>query len=174
MPGIQCRSTCTSTIIICIYLLTLITRTAVRPANLRKIPVADKMAANKDLVEAVRHYVHFDNLAEALNKQVSNARTMRGQYESKILTNLEAAGMKNAVLQINGATLQRASRSQANPLSWGFLEDQLHDYYAANPSRGDETTSILNFLQTRRGSKTTEYLKKTVISADGGSKKPPT
>jgi hypothetical protein len=131
-------------------------------------------SANKDLVEAVRHYVHFDNLAEALNKQVANARTMRGQYETKILTNLESTGMKNAVLQINGATLQRASRSQANPLSWGFLEDQLHAYYAANPSRGDETTSILNFLQTRRGSKTTDYLKKTVVGADGGSKKPPT
>jgi hypothetical protein len=149
-------------------------RTAVRHAKERKTPVADKMAVNKDLVEAVRHYVHFDNLAEALNKQVANARTMRGQYETKILTNLEATGMKNAVLQINGATLQRASRSQANPLSWGFLEEQLHAYYAANPSRGDETTTILNFLQNRRGSKTTDYLKKTVVGADSGSKKPPT
>jgi hypothetical protein len=135
--------------------------------------------ANKDLVEAVRHYVHFDNLAEALNKQVANARNMRGQYETKILTNLESTGMKNAVLQINGATLQRASRSQANPLSWGFLEEQLHAYYASHPVRsGDETTAILDFLQNRRGSKTTEYLKKTVVGgsggADAGYKKPPT
>jgi hypothetical protein len=138
-------------------------------------------AANKDLVEAVRHYVHFDNLAEALNKQVTNARNMRGQYETKILTNLETTGMKNAVLQINGATLQRASRVQANSLSWGFLEEQLHAYYASHPVRsGDETTAILDFLQNRRGSKTTEYLKKTVgggsgaSGADAGSKKPPT
>jgi len=135
---------------------------------------------NKDLVEAVRHYVHFDNLAEALNKQVTNARTMRSQYETKILTNLESTGMKNAVLQINGATLQRASRSQSNPLSWGFLEEQLHAYYTSHPVRSsDETTAILDFLQNRRGSKTTEYLKKTVIggggaAADAGSKKPPT
>ena len=143
--------------------------------------MAAATTANKDLVEAVRHYVHFDNLAEALNKQVTNARSMRGQYETKILTNLESTGMKNAVLQINGATLQRASRSQANPLSWGFLEEQLHAYYASHPVRssGDETTAILDFLQNRRGSKTTEYLKKTVIgggggTADAGSKKPPT
>jgi hypothetical protein len=124
--------------------------------------------ANKDLVEAVRHYVHFDNLAEALNKQVTNARAMRGQYETKILANLETTGMKNAVLQINGATLQRTSRSQANPLSWGFLEEQLHNYYTSHPirSNGDETTAILDFLQNHRGSKTTEYLKKTII---GGS-----
>ena len=153
----------------------------VRHVRQRKTPAADKMAtANKDLVEAVRHYVHFDNLAEALNKQVTNARSMRGQYETKILTNLESTGMKNAVLQINGATLQRASRSQANPLSWGFLEEQLHAYYASHPVRsGDETTAILDFLQNRRGSKTTEYLKKTVIGGGGGaadaaSKKPPT
>ena len=117
--------------------------------------------ANKDLVEAVRHYVHFDNLAEALNKQVTNARNMRGQYENKILQNLETAGMKNAVLQINGATLQRASRSQSNPLSWGFLEEQLHAYYKNRP---DETKAILDFLQNHRGAKTTDYLKKTVLN----------
>ena len=134
------------------------------------------MAANKDLVEAVRHYVHFDNLAEALNKQVTNARSMRGQYETKILQNLESTGMKNAVLQINGATLQRASKSQSSPLSWGFLEEQLNAYYAAHPvlSRGNETKAILDFLQNHRGSKTTDYLKKTVIGADSGHKKPPT
>ena len=133
------------------------------------------MSANKDLVEAVRHYVHFDNLAEALNKQVTNARAMRGQYETKILTNLEDAGMKNAILQINGATLQRATRSQSNPLSWGFLEEQLHAYYASHPVRSsDETTAILDFLQNHRGSRTTDYLKKTFLGADAGSKKPPT
>jgi len=131
--------------------------------------------ANKDLVEAVRHYVHFDNLAEALNKQVTNARTMRGQYETKILQNLETAGMKNAILQINGATLQRASKSQSNPLSWGFLEEQLNAYYAAHPVRsGNETKAILDFLQNHRGSKTTDFLKKTVTAADSGHKKPPT
>jgi len=132
------------------------------------------MAANKELVEAVRHYVHFDNLAETLNKQVSNARSLRSQYETKILTNLEANGMKNAVLQINGATLQRASRSTSNPLSWGFLEERLHSYYASTPARTDETKPILEFLQNTRGSKTTDYIKKTVIGADAGSKKPPT
>jgi hypothetical protein len=130
-------------------------------------------SANKDLIEAVRHYVHFDNLAEALNKQVANARNMRAQYENKILTNLEVSGMKNAVLQINGATLQRASRIQSNPLGWGFLEEHLHSYYKNRP---DETKAILDFLQTHRGAKTTEYLKKTVMGggADAGSKKPPT
>ena len=140
--------------------------------------MATATTANKDLVEAVRHYVHFDNLAEALNKQVTNARSMRSEYETKILTNLESTGMKNAVLQINGATLQRATRSQSNPLSWGFLEEKLHAYYTSHPIRSnDETTAILDFLQNRRGSKTTEYLKKTVLTgsgADTGSKKPPT
>jgi hypothetical protein len=89
--------------------------------------------ANTELIEAVRHYVHFDNLAETLTKQVNNARAKRGEYEAKVLKNLETSGMKNAILQINGATLQCCSKNQANPLSWGFLEEQLHLYYSGRP-----------------------------------------
>ena len=130
---------------------------------------------NPELVDAVRHYVHFDNLAETLNKQVSNARAKRSEYETKILTSLESSGMRNAMLQIHGATLQRSSKFQATPLSWGFLEEQLHAYYATKGTKGaDETPAILEFLQNRRGGKTHEFLKKTTAgSAVPDGKKPP-
>ena len=45
--------------------------------------------SHNDLTDAVRHWVHFDNLAETLNKQVSNARTMRNKFEEAILKLLE-------------------------------------------------------------------------------------
>ena len=116
--------------------------------------------AQQDLVDAVRHWVHFDNLAESLTKQVTNARTMRAQFEDKVLKLLESTGLRNTVIQISGATLQRQTRSKVAELSWTMLEEQLHEYYAAK-GRADETKAILEFLQAHRGSKTVEYLKKT-------------
>ena len=128
---------------------------------------------NPELVDAVRHYVHFDNLAETLTKQVANARAKRNEYENKVIHSLESAGMKNAVLQISGATLQCTSKYQSNPLSWGFLEEQLHAYYAEK-KRPDETAGILDFLQGRRGGKTHDVLKKTPVgAAEPAGKKPP-
>jgi len=123
-----------------------------------------------DLVEAVRHYVHFDNLAESLTKQVSNARTLRSDYETKVLTLLDTSGMRNAVLQINGATLQRSSKSKSTDLSWSFLEENLHAYFKAK-AKSDETSAIMEFIQQRRGAKTVEFLKKT--SAEASGKKTP-
>ena len=130
------------------------------------------MNADAVLIDAVRHYVHFDNLAETLTKQVSNARTMRSNYEDRILKHLETGNMKNAILQINGATLQRSVRSKSTDLSWSFLEEQLHEYNKMK-GRVDDTNDILEFMQKKRGTKTTEYLKKTLTSADTSSKKTP-
>ncbi len=113
-----------------------------------------------ELVDAVRNWVHFDNLTESLNKQVANVRTLRSSYEEKILKILDSTGMPNAVLQITGATLQRATRAKSADLSWTYLETNLHDFYKSK-GRADETAAILEFLQSRRGVKTSDYLKKT-------------
>lgn len=116
-----------------------------------------------ELVDSVRHWVHFDNLAESLTKQVTNARTMRSNFEDRILKLLESSGMPNAVLQITGATLQRATRTKSADLSWTYLETNLHDYYKTK-GKPDETAAILEFLQSHRGVKATDYLKKTATA----------
>jgi hypothetical protein len=129
--------------------------------------IAPPATSPKDeLVNAVRHYVHFDNLAETLNKQVTNVRAMRSKFEGDIITMLEAQGMKNAILQINGATLQRQTRYQQANLSWTFLEEQLHEYYKSK-GRPDETVGIMDFIQKHRGGRSVDYLKKT--TAGGAS-----
>lgn len=115
----------------------------------------------EELVYAVRHYVHFDNLAETLNKQILNARSMRAKFENDILIMLETQGMKNAVLQISGATLQRQTKYQSTHLSWSFLEEQLHEYFKIK-GKPDETSNILEFIQKHRGGKSVDYLKKTL------------
>lgn len=127
--------------------------------------------AQHELIESVRSWVHFDNLAESLNKQVNNVRNMRNTYEDKILNMLESTGMRNAVLQITGATLQRQTQVKPVDLSWTMLEEQLHDYYKSN-RKPDETAHIIEFIKKHRGSKSTDCLKKTV-SADTSTKKNP-
>jgi aspartate/methionine/tyrosine aminotransferase len=129
-------------------------------------PPAPAPNPKDELINAVRHYVHFDNLAETLTKQVTNARSMRADFETKVITMLEAQGMKNAVLQINGATLQRQTRFQSTNLSWSFLEEQLHEYYKSK-GRPDETPAIMDFIQKRRGGKSVDYLKKTLPTTGG-------
>jgi hypothetical protein len=126
----------------------------------------------KELVDAVRHWVHFDNLAESLTKQVTNARAMRNQFEEKIMKLLEVTGMQNATLQITGATLQRSTSFKPTDLSWSLLEKQLHDYHKLK-GKQDETAAILEFIRKNRGGKTVESLEKKVLSADGAAKKPP-
>ena len=133
-------------------------------------PLVPKPPPNTELVDAVRNYVHFDNLAEALTKQVTNARNMRKTSEEKILTMLDTAGMKTAVLQINGATLQRHAEFKPRDLSWALLEEQLNAYYKGRSQ--NESKAILEFVQKNRGGKTTESIKKT-LTADTHGKKPP-
>ena len=79
--------------------------------------------------------------------------------------------MKNAILQINGANLQRQTQFKSTNLSWGFLEEQLHEYYKSK-GKPDETAIILDFLQKHRGGKNVDYLKKT-LTADQANKKLP-
>jgi hypothetical protein len=132
------------------------TPSAPGPLTTRSAPLPQS-----ELVDAVRHWVHFDNLAESLQKQVTNARSMRTNFEEKILHHLDTTSMKGAVLQITGATLQRATRPKTSDLSWGFLEASLHEYYKSR-GRLDETSAVVEFLQSKRDTKVIPYLKKTI------------
>ena len=113
-----------------------------------------------DLSEAVRHWVHFDNLAETLNKQVMNARAKRVEYEKKTLTLLDGMNLPNVSMEVHGATLTRSVKTESEQLSWSFLEKSLHSYFASR-KQPDQTTAILDFLQKARTVRSVECLKKT-------------
>ena len=113
-----------------------------------------------DLSEAVRHWVHFDNLAETLNKQVVNARAKRTEYEKKTLTILDGMKLSNVSMEIHGATLTRTIKSESEQLSWSFLEKTLHTYFASH-KQPDQTTAILDSLQKARTVRSVDFLKKT-------------
>jgi hypothetical protein len=124
--------------------------------------IAAPQSASAELADAVRNWVHFDNLAENLNKQVTNARALRGKHEARVLELLDRGGMQSAMLRVSGATLQRATRYKQNDLSWSMLEEQLHEFYKT-AGKPDETATVMTFMQRNRGGKTVEYLKKTSL-----------
>lgn len=125
-------------------------------------------ASSAELADAVRHWVHFDNLAESLNKQINNIRTLRSQYETRVLELLSASGLKKANLKITGATLSYATRYKQNDLSWTLLEEQLHEYFKSRGLR-DDTKDVLTFLHNHRGGRTVDYLKKTSMTQSSTS-----
>ena len=125
-----------------------------------------------ELSEAVRHWVHFDNLAETLNKQVTNARTKRSEYEKKTIGLLDGMGLRNVSMEVHGATLTRGVRSESEQLSWTFLESSLHSYFAMK-KQPDQTPAILDFLQAKRTVKSVEFLKKTRAQTSAQKTLPP-
>jgi hypothetical protein len=111
----------------------------------------------------VRNYVHYDNLASSLQKQLQNARKVKDDFESKIISTLEASNMSNAVIQIAGGKLTLAEEKHANALTLTRLEELLHNYYKSQGRQStDETIDIMKYIKAERGSDTTKKLKKSV------------
>lgn len=111
----------------------------------------------------VRNYVHYDNLASSLSKQLQNARKVKDDFESKIISSLEANNMSNAVIQIAGGKLTLAEEKHANALTLTRLEELLHNYYKSQGRQStDETIDIMKYIKAERGSDTTKKLKKSV------------
>jgi hypothetical protein len=121
---------------------------------------------HSDLTTWVRNYVHYDNLAGAYGKQATGARKLRDEFESKIITNLRANSMDNAVIQISGARLQVTEDKNAPSMTLPRLESYLHKYFAGKGNGIDETESILRFIRMQRANDTQAIarLKRTVAA----------
>ena len=115
--------------------------------------------SNQALIDAVRNWVHFDNLCSALGRQINTARNMRNTFEDKVLELLGSVKR----LRIQGAILEPATRRSSVSLNWTTLEESLHKYFAEK-RRPDETDAILTFLRDNRGTKSTTYLKKITLT----------
>lgn len=111
----------------------------------------------------VRNYVHYDNLAAQYNKQAAGARKLRDDYEGKVIQNLRANNMQNAVIQIAGARLQYSEEKTIPSLSIPRLEQYLHGYFKQKGNGLDETDAILRYVKLQKAADTqlTAKLKKT-------------
>jgi hypothetical protein len=114
--------------------------------------------SNNELIDAVRNWVHFDNLNAMFSRQIQTARNMRNTFEEKILALLG----KTKRLRIQGAMLEPVTKKNNMPLNWTTLEESLHKYYESTQKK-DETEAILAFMKENRGSKMVTFLKKTPL-----------
>jgi len=96
-----------------------------------------------------------------LTRQIATARNMRATFEERVLALL--GGTKR--LRVQGALLEPATKKTNIHLNWTTLEEALHKYYETS-KKTDETENILNFMRENRGTKSTSYLKKTVLIED--------
>jgi hypothetical protein len=122
--------------------------------------------SSNELSSWVRNYVHYDNLANNYSKQATGARKLRDDYEGRIIQNLRANGMENAIIQISGAYLQMSNDKTTPSLTIPRLESYLHKYFAQKGNSIDETEAILRFirLQKQQDTQHTACLKRTPIA----------
>jgi len=113
----------------------------------------------------VRNYVHYDNMTNNFTKQATGARKLRDEFEDKIIQNLRANNMQNAVIQISGARLQYAEEKNIPSMSMPRLESYLHGYFKQKGNGLDETDAILRYLKLQKinDTHTTAKLKKTLL-----------
>ena len=116
----------------------------------------------RSLSDMIKNWVHFDNLAATFNRQVQQARTARARWEKQVIEYLQQTKMSNAIIQIAGGRLTVNEEKHAQPLTLQRLEQLLHEYFAKRPvGSNDETSDILMYIKTHRGSVVETRLKKS-------------
>lgn len=120
------------------------------------VPVSSNV---QSLEYMVRNYVHYDNLATGLYRQTVNARKVRDDFETKIIQNLQANNMENAVIQIAGGRLVIHEERHNQPITLGRMEELLHAYFVSR-NIPDDTQNIVRFMKKQRGYEVNKRLKK--------------
>jgi len=108
----------------------------------------------------VRHWVHYDNAAMDINKQLRNLRDLKHTYEAQILQILQRSSMKQPVIQIGGGRLLVGEDKSHQPFSFTMLETMLDSYYTSKPGSRNETKDILKFIREHRTSQSAPCLKR--------------
>jgi len=119
----------------------------------------NQVVQKEDIANLIRNYVHYDNLVSNFQKQTTNARIVRDDFETRIINELKNNKMQNAIIQIVGGKLKVVEERHTNPLSFKGLEESLHSYYRGKKV-SDDTTNIIKFVKENRTFETTLKLKK--------------
>lgn len=119
----------------------------------------NQVVEKEDIANLIRNYVHYDNLASNFQKQTQNARIVRDDFERRIINELKAKNMENAIIQIVGGKLKVIEEKHASPLSFKSLESSLHQYYQSK-KQTDDTPNVVKFIKEHREFEVVLKLKK--------------
>jgi methionyl-tRNA synthetase len=102
---------------------------------------------NEALAHNVRGWVHSDNMANQLNKQVVNVRKQRDAYEEQIHLLLTQHQMPNAVIQISGGQLQLQEEKSTAGLTMKALQDSTLSFFKSHPEIPNPEKITNEFIQ---------------------------
>jgi hypothetical protein len=119
------------------------------------------------LVQAIRGYIHMDNLVENLNTQAANARELRTKHETAAIGFIKQLGLTTSTIQVSGAQLQVTTKKEPAGLSWTYLEKEIPIWASKNGVNAAQAASLLVWLKDHREIKEHEQLKK--IKGTGAS-----
>jgi len=121
--------------------------------------MSNSIVNKEEIANLVRSYVHYDNLTVSLNKQTQNARTVRDEFEKRIIKELDEKNMKHAIIQIVGGKLQIVEEKKIAPLTFNSLESSLHKYFIEH-KESDITSDLIKFIKAQRTSENFLKIKK--------------
>jgi hypothetical protein len=138
-----------------------------KPCHSLKYTSFRKMTDAGQLGHNVRSYLHYDQLSSNLFKQSTRARQVAGEFEQKIVQQLEQSRMEKAVIQIGGGHLNLVEEKTPHCLTLSKLTSLIHGYYASRGTKvRDETDDIMRYIRANRGSEIKKRIKKTMVKTD--------
>ena len=118
---------------------------------------------NEALAHNVRGWVHYDNMAASLQKQIINTRKQRDSFEDQITTLLKQHQIPNAVIQISGGKLQLQEEKSTSSLTMKSLMESAQSFFRGHPEipNGDKLAAeLIEHIKQQRTTTSTLRLKK--------------
>ena len=118
---------------------------------------------NEALAHNVRGWVHYDNMAASLQKQVTNARKQRDAFEDQISILLKQHQIPNAVIQISGGKLQLQEEKSTSNLTMKNLLESAQSFFWEHPEIPNPdkmANELMEHVKQQRTTSTSLRLKK--------------
>jgi len=130
------------------------------------VTATDPASGSKQrLIEAVRAWIHMDNLVETHTAQASNARTLKNKHETDAITLMKEMRLDKSTIQVSGASLTLQKKSHPAALTWGYFEKEATAWAAHARLPAAQAQSLIKWMHDHRETKETETLKKTAKEA---------
>jgi hypothetical protein len=112
---------------------------------------------------AVRHWLHYSNLASSFFRQYNSALKIKKEYETTIINTLLQRNMQHATIQISNGQITVQNRKEPVQLSLTQVEKLINGYYKQRGGK-DETKDVMLFIKANRGYNVTNTLKQSNIA----------
>ena len=112
------------------------------------------------LIDAIRSWIHMENLVENHAAQAANARAQRNKHEKDAIALMKEMRLEKSTIQVSGASLTLQAKSVPQALSWGYLEKEVPAWASRSGVSTAQAQSLIKWLHDHRELKEAESLKK--------------